>query len=147
MHDSICRPHYLVADNIDWIYLYIYFFDAAKQMELQMCIVWMQKISIANYSNHNETQKNSRHFFTSFRNYWSEMSLSIWKIDIVCKTYHASALFCVVWSRFVFFRGMCVLRFALHWMANDSDIFSNRRFRIDVIPRITPLQPRFKYLE
>lgn len=86
------------------------------------------KISIANYSNH----KNSRSFFWYIVPQLSDRkwSPSIWKIDIVCKTYHARANF-VLFD--LFFSGYVrVIRFALNGMDGEwfgylyESLISNR---------------------
>lgn len=73
------------------------------------------KISIANYSNHIETHKNSRSFFfgTSFHNYRTENEVRPFeKSTLFAKHIMPEQILCCLIS---FFRGMCVW-FALHWM-------------------------------
>lgn len=125
-----------------WLNLFVFLFSFFRR-KANGDTNWYRlnaKISIANYSNHIETHINSRSFFgTSFHNYRTENEVRPFeKSTLFAKHIMPEQILCCLIS---FFRGMCVW-FALHWMewmANDSDIYTNRWFRIDVILRISPL--------
>lgn len=112
----------LLGSRQHWLNLFIllfhFIFFTAKQMEIQIGIVWMLKkfqsqITVIT----TKTKILELFFFTSFRNYWTE---NVWvypfeKIDIVCKTYHANK-FCVVWS---LFWGVCACAFVIRFALNE----------------------------
>lgn len=138
------------ANHITWqqttliesIFIYFFeFFFRRKANEIQIGIVWLLKFQ----SQITVITMRKKHslFFYFDPQLLDRTQNFIWKIDIVCKTYHANK-FCVVWSLFLSVRE-CVfgLWFVLNWMGNDSNIYTNRRFRIDLILWIFSLSLSF----
>lgn len=125
---------------IEALFLFWFFSSLPEANEIQIGIVWMLKfqsqITVI-------TRENILCFFSvlfilfffvaSFHNLLDRVKkkISIWKSTLFAK--HIMATNFVVWSLFV-----CAVRvyvfvcFALHWMVNDSDIYTNHRFRINV---------------